>query len=457
MAVSKNFVLRDAVHGDIYLSLEERRILDTPEMQRLRGVKQLASADLVYPCARHTRFEHSIGTLHMAQQMIEAINRNSEQEPARCIGMSPHEARIVRVAALLHDITHIPFGHNIEDQTGLFERHDTAPRFQAMLGTSTAIGRVLIELGLRDEVLAILCPEGTPALPAVPEYWRQIVSDTICSDILDYLARDAYFTGLDLTYDRRLINYFKVDRATQKLYIDCVKRGQLREDVVSEIVRMLEARYYFSERVYYHHAKVLAGAVIAKAAEHAVSSGALRPSDFFPLSDEMAVERLASAHYDDPELRRRVQRLMDGFRRRELLKRVCVYPYEQNREVQEQLVDMYFTTSRLDARVAKEAEIAELTRMATGADVEIVLYCPAKKMQLKEAQTHVSWPGVATLETLSTYAESIPRLADLERSYRNLWKFYVLASTSDRAVLRQIQKICATMFPGAKNMYEVPT
>ncbi|MBL8899904.1 MAG: HD domain-containing protein [Planctomycetes bacterium] len=457
MPSRKSFVLRDAVHGDIYLTTEERRILDTPEMQRLRGIKQLASADLVYPCARHTRFEHSIGTLHMAQQMIDAINRNAEQEPARCLGIGPEEARIVRASALLHDITHIPFGHNIEDQTRLFERHDTAPRFQAMLGLSTGVGRVLSELRLRDEVLAILCPEGTPGLPAVPASWRQIVSDTICSDILDYLARDAYFTGLDLTYDRRIINYFKIDRATQKLYIDCVKRGQLREDVVSEIVRMLEARYYFSERVYYHHAKVLAGAVIAKAAEHAVTSGALKAEDFFHLSDEMAVERLANARYEDPQIRRRVQRLMEGFRRRELLKRVCVYSYAENREIQAELVELYFTTKGLEARAQKEAEIAELVRMATGAEVEIVLYCPAKKMQLKEAQTHVSWPGQGTLEPLSNYAESIPRLSDLERSYRNLWKFYVLASTRDRAVLRQIQRICAQVFPRAKNAYEIPS
>ncbi len=68
----------------------------------------------------------------------------------------------------------------------------------------------------------------------------------------------------------------------------------------------------------------------------------------------------------------------------------------------------------------------------------------------------MSWPGVASLQPLSSYAESIPRLADLERSYRNLWKFYVLASTRDRAVLRQIQRICAQVFPRAKNVYEVP-
>ena len=89
---------------------------------------------------------------------------------------------------------------------------------------------------------------------------------------------------MKLSVDPRVTSYFKIDRATQNLYIDCAKHELLREDIVSEIVRMLEARYYFSERVYYHHAKVAAGALIARAVEAALASGA-RTKDLAPSGD----------------------------------------------------------------------------------------------------------------------------------------------------------------------------
>src|SRR5207247_33025 len=77
-------VIRDPVHGDVYLTHEEISILDTPEMQRLRGVKQLGTAYLVFPGAVHTRFDHSIGSLHMAARIIEAVNRSLELDPKTC-------------------------------------------------------------------------------------------------------------------------------------------------------------------------------------------------------------------------------------------------------------------------------------------------------------------------------------------------------------------------------------
>ena len=133
MAGRKRYsVMRDPVHGDIYLTHEELRVLDTPEMQRMRGIKQLGPAYLVFPGALHTRFDHSIGTVHVAQRMIDAINRSFDIDPARGIAIGEEEARVVRMAGLLHDVTHIPFGHNIEDQDALFERHDSAYRYERL-------------------------------------------------------------------------------------------------------------------------------------------------------------------------------------------------------------------------------------------------------------------------------------------------------------------------------------
>ena len=93
---------------------------------------------------------------------------------------------------------------------------------------------------------------------------------------------------------------------------------------------------------------------------------------------------------------------------------------------------------------------------ATGQKVQIIIYCPAKRMQLKEARIHVLWPGASLVEPLSAYGDRVPRLNDLSRAYRDLWKFYVLADTSDPVVLRKVQEVAATELVGASNVYSIP-
>lgn len=455
MAGRKRYsVLRDPVHGDVYLTHEEVRVLDTREMQRLRGVKQLGTAYLVYPGAVHTRFDHMIGSLHMAGRMIDAINLSFELDPAGCVGVSAEEARVIRIAALVHDVTHIPFGHSIEDQDGIFGRHDEPRRFEALFEPSTGVGRVLRELGVHADVLKVLtAKEGEGG---IPPYWIQIVGGTIASDLLDYLARDAYFTGLKLSVDPRVTSYFKVDRKSGNLFIDLAKHDLLREDILSEVVRLLEARYYFSERVYYHHAKVSAGALVARAVETALACGAVRERDFWTQDDATVLDLLERSTQEAPkEARERVRMLVERFRGRQLYKRACVYPRYENAAVQEALVERYFASGGAKARQEAEARITDLVRFATGKHVDVIVYCPAKRMQLKEARMHVRWPGATGVQPLANFAERVPRLSDLERSYRDLWKFYVFADASEPDLLLRVQDAAAQEFRGAVNVYRI--
>ncbi len=453
MAGRKRYsVIRDPVHGDVYLTHEELRLLDTHEMQRLRGVKQLGTAYLVYPGALHTRFDHSIGSLHMAARMIDAVNLSYELDPAGCVGVSEEEARVIRSAALLHDVTHIPFGHSIEDQDGIFGRHDRPERFERVLGAGTALGRALREQGLAEDVLAVLTGRGR----RVPPCWAQIVGGTIASDILDYLARDAYFTGLKLSIDPRVTSYFKIERTSGNLFIDLAKHDLLREDILSEVVRMLEARYYFSERVYYHHAKVAAGALVARAVELAIGAGALSEADFQDQDDHSVLDLLERAvEKKDKPVRERVRALVKRFRERQLYKRACVFPRYENEDVQGELVKRFFAPGGAKARSEIEGRIADLVRFATGKSVDVIVYCPAKEMQLKEARMHVRWPGQSEVRPLADFAGKVPRLADLERSYRELWKFYVFADASDPELLQQVQKAALAEFPQSRNAYSV--
>ena len=443
-------ILRDPVHGDIELTKDELRLVDTAEFQRLRGIKQLGSASLVYPGAVHTRFEHSIGTLHVCEQLLQACNKNAARDPAGCHRVGDDERRVLRIAALLHDVTHIPYGHNIEDQTGLLPRHDRPERFAAMLA-DTELGAELDRQGHRATVLSILTGEG----PAVPPFWRQVVSDTIDADLLDYLRRDAHFTGLELRYDRRVVDYFRVDRHSQQLFVDCEKNGMLREDIVSELLRVLECRYHFSERVYYHHAKIAAGALLSRMVEMALRAGALTTADLQQLTDEALVWRLGQLELGDAAATERLRRFVARYRRRALSKRVLVLPYYQNQDVQEELLRTYFTPGQPEARCRWEAEREAEAKAAFGQAIDVMLYCPKRRMQLKEAKTLVRFPGSgARTLPLDAFVDDIPRLRDLADSYPRMWKLYVFTSLEDKAQRRKLQQMCLAALPaGCRNAF----
>ncbi len=453
MPPQRHAVIRDPVHGDIHVTAEELRLLDTPEMQRLRGVRQLGTAHLVYPGAQHTRFEHSLGTMHLVVRLVEAVNLNRSLAPRELIGIAEDEARILRAAALVHDITHIPFGHNIEDQSGILERHDSPARFRQALSPDTGIGAVLDEMELREEVLSTLLPANEPDLPRIPPYWRELLSDTVCADILDYLRRDAYYTGLNLVYDDRIVNYFMVDRDTGHLFVDVAKRGLVREDILSELVRVLDARYFFSERVYYHHAKITAGAMVAQVAESSLLHGGLVPEVLYDQTDDSLLHLLEAHAPADSEAAARHREIIRRFRSRQLLKRACVFPLYANEAAQEELVDRFFAPGRHEARRAFEQEVEKALKGAGIAPPTVALYCPARHMQLKEAQTHVRFPGVEGIRPLADFADRVPRLRDLELAYRGLWKLYVLAATEDRTVLTRIGEIVGKLLPEATNAY----
>ena len=140
-------LIRDPVHGDIVLTPIEAQVLDFPEMQRMRGIKQLGTASLVYPGCLHTRFDHSLGASALAKRIVAAV-----RETGTVVDVELEQ--LIAVAALLHDVTHIPFGHTLEDERCLFPRHDKGARLTKLL--NGALGERLARLGLRDAVAAML-------------------------------------------------------------------------------------------------------------------------------------------------------------------------------------------------------------------------------------------------------------------------------------------------------------
>ncbi len=413
-------IFRDAVHGDLALTRElEGALIDTPEFQRLRGIKQLGTASLVYPCAVHTRFDHSLGTCHIARRITASIE--ALQGPFA----SPEELRALFAAALLHDVSHIPFGHTFEDERRIFPRHDVAERFEQFLRTGR-LGRTLDALGLTRPVQSILCGTSRPVL-------TDIVSGTVCSDLLDYLARDVYFCGLTGGWDERLLRMFRVDPSTDRLYIEAQKNGIIREDVVSEVVNLLRLRYFLSERVYFHHSKTASGAMISRAVETAVNAG-LQLETLYSLRDDQLLW-LLSERYGKL---RPVRRLVDAVSAHELYKRAYVLTRRVGPERQKALVDTFHYN-----RAAREEAEQHLTRRLRLKEGELIVYCPAARMSGKEASVPLRIDN-GPLRSLGTL--SMPEVQSLQEKHRDLWKLYVFVAPLSADRMRAVGAACEAWF-----------
>jgi HD superfamily phosphohydrolase len=229
-------IFRDPVHGlvgfqgaDIGLS----RVLDTRAFQRLRRVRQMGFASLVYPGAEHSRFGHALGAFHVAGRVTSAL------------GLEPQVARDVKIAALLHDIGHGPYSHAWEEAFGSISHEDWGRR-------------ILSE----DAELRGALGDVDPALPArleaffskayTPRFARKLVSSQLDVDRMDYLLRDAHYSGVGYsTYD--------LDWIIHALRIAPVRTGDDPDDLVIDyrrgmhaVEQYLSGRFYMYAQVYYH-------------------------------------------------------------------------------------------------------------------------------------------------------------------------------------------------------------
>jgi len=336
-------LIRDSIHGDIELTLNETAVLDSPEVQRLRAVKQLGTAYLVYPGCTHSRFEHSLGTMAIAKRILSVLEDT-------CGPIPVETKQIISLGALLHDVTHIPFGHTFEDERKIFPRHDKGNRLKYFLQEDGPLGRILENLGIRAEIKSLLSGQTND--------WRsQIISSALDADLLDYLRRDAYMAGLAQTYDQRIFQHFRV--IDNQLILNMVKHNMDRPDVKSEIVHLLRLRYYLTERVYFHHAKVISGAMISKALELALQHG-LSEHDLLGLGDYTLFEYLKKLGRNHNPA---ISSLIESVETRRLMKRAYILSSERISPAQRTMfIQSYHTAGEPRTRV--EAEISSAVGQA---------------------------------------------------------------------------------------------
>jgi hypothetical protein len=290
-------VIRDPLWDNITLDAAALAVLDTPEVQRLRYVRQLGHAFLVYPGATHSRFEHALGAYHLTRRALASLDQRGELG-----AVTASDRRAVALAALLHDIGHYPFSHGLEEAG--FPHHET--QGVALMARGELRAR-LDGLGgpeLAEEIGRLV--RGRSVSPL-----QRLITGTLDLDKIDYLSRDAHMCGVPygtLDVDRLLASLTMVPSG-DRLEIGIVEKG------VSALESLLFAKYQMYRNVYWHHAVRSATCMFKRAVRGAVARGVVTPATLGTLTDdafmEILIERDGSALAAAIRERRLYKRALD--------------------------------------------------------------------------------------------------------------------------------------------------
>ncbi len=297
-------ILRDPLWNNIRVDELTLRLVDTDIFQRLRYVRQLGLAYLVYPGATHSRFEHALGAYHLARGTLALL---AEHDGLR--GVPAEEQTIVRAAALLHDVGHYPFSHALEEIGQL--HHEDVARPLIMSGQIAGILETTIGAGAPERVFDLI--RGTGRSPL-----QGLISGSLDLDKIEYLKRDAFMCGVPY-------GEIDVDRLTNSmLVLDDPETGRrvmgILEKGLSALESLLFAKYQMYRNVYWHHAVRSATAMYKRMVDDALRAGAVESALLHSYTDEGLLHRLEHS-MPSP--------LLDGLRSRRLYKRAVEWPASQ--------------------------------------------------------------------------------------------------------------------------------
>src|SRR5450759_4699096 len=245
-------VIRDPIHDYIELDDLALALIETPQVQRLRRIRQLGFSNLVYPGANHTRFEHSLGVYHLAKHLVKHVDEQERNE--------------LLAAALLHDIGHGPFSHATEELIFRYTRksHEDIEEFLR----KGEISDILKDYSLSPSAIAAHIRGDTDA--------GQIIHSEIDVDRMDYLVRDAHYTGVafGLIDHVRLIHELKFNENRLVLNIGGLQAAE----------SLLVSRFLMHPTVYFHHVSRIAESMCENAAQYMMEGG-LDPKLFRRMDD----------------------------------------------------------------------------------------------------------------------------------------------------------------------------
>jgi len=263
----------DPIHDFVRVYDNELKIIDTPIFQRLRRIRQLSGAHLIYPGAQHTRFEHSLGVMHIASMAGQALAEKGV--------VSFDDIQNLRLAGLLHDIGHGPFSHLFEE---IFEEkrkisHEDLGRDIIL---KTEIGDIISKNGF-DKKLITKLAFGDSKL----QFMNEIISGVLSADMMDYLLRDGYFTGAE---------HAKIDHHRLTHSLDVYKNKlALDKSSLVNFETMMISRFQMFKAVYFHKT-VRAGEVMLleamDLAEDELGLSSMNLDEYLKLSDDVILAKL---------------------------------------------------------------------------------------------------------------------------------------------------------------------
>jgi hypothetical protein len=371
-------VIRDPIHGYIELDALTMALIDSSPMQRLRRISQLGLSNLVYPGANHTRFEHSLGVMHLAGMLTARIDTVSREEKEE-----------LRVAALLHDLGHGPFSHVTE---GLV-KHYTRQGHEDI--------RDILKKG---EIAEILGEHGINPVKVERHIQGQtdfgkILNSEIDVDKMDYLVRDSHYTGVafGLVDHARLINEMQFYEGKLVVAAGGVKAAE----------SLLVSRFLMHPSVYYHHVSRIGETMFIRAVEDIIQQEILDPFELRTMDDARIFEMIRNSSGYAGEL---AARLDD----RKLYKRALYVGFE---DVGEGVLKQRKNVRRI------EAEIAEIV----GIDSKEVLIDIPRDPEIVEMKALVKMNG-----RMLRLDEASHVVATLEQAHRDNWKMGVYTTQENR-------------------------
>lgn len=328
----KGKVIRDPIWDYIYITPEVERLIDTIEFQKLRHISQLGHVVLVYPGARHSRFEHSLGVYHLAKIFLRRL---LDSDPP--LRLENEDIAVFIAAALLHDIGHYPFSHILEELHIFFEDHEKRARF-IIENKNGEIYNVLKHVwGISPDRVANVIDYRDMDIPDRDLRLARILSGTLDPDKIDYLLRDSRYCGVpfgESVNKDRLISSIVYDEEAETLAIN--HKG------ISAIEALIFTNYLMYRNVYWHHTARSAVALFKTILFELLShpDNGLKPSDFYLISEYELMDLIESRLLDLKMLD--YYKLLKSLKRRRLYKRgVIFYAWELNKIENEVLYTLY--------------------------------------------------------------------------------------------------------------------
>jgi HD superfamily phosphohydrolase len=294
-------IIRDPLWNNIRVDPLALRLVDTRAFQRLRYVRQLGLAYLVYPGASHSRFEHALGAYHLARRALALL-----EERELTGGLGREACVLVRCAALLHDIGHYPFSHALEEIGAL--HHEEVARPLVTQGEVAEVLRAELGADAPAQIMALIRGESGSPL-------QGMISGSLDLDKIEYLKRDAFMCGVnygDIDVDRLLDSLTLVDDPELGR-----RRIGISEKGLSALESLLFAKYQMYRNVYWHHAVRSATAMYKRLVDGALRAGSLGADTLAAFTDEGLLHELAQ---------RAPSPLLAALRERRLYKRVFECP-----------------------------------------------------------------------------------------------------------------------------------